>query len=117
MKRLFSKKCIHSHKTKQERINEIRQNKFQSQLNNNICTHKPKNRIVKVREVRIMQVQIEEIKPDYDFLNQVMLELGIDMNKKEKYQSKLPKNRLGLHVIRGAGRTMLEIYEEEHGKC
>ncbi len=56
----------------------------------------------------------EDYKADEDYMKEVLKELGIDLDK-PKRKSKLPTNRLGLHVIPKGSAGLLQLYWEEHG--
>jgi hypothetical protein len=88
-----------------------------------VPTHVKRKRIVNkhkspihVREVIKVETNINVSEPDDKYLDECMKELGIDLNAPRK-RSRLPRNRLGLPEIRGGGKSMLQMYREEHGKC
>lgn len=68
----------------------------------------------------VIRMQIEAttiIQSDDDYMKEVLSELGIDMSKSRK-RSRMPKNKFGITVIRGAaGKDMVTMYREEKGRC
>lgn len=46
----------------------------------------------------------ENTQPDDEYLNECLKELGIDLSEPKK-KSRLPRNRLGIPVLRGGVRT------------
>lgn len=74
------------------------------------------NRHLLIKGVKLLDTTTD-IQSDDEYLKEALAELGIDLNKPRK-KSRLPKNRLGLPVVRGgAGKDMLTMYREEKGRC
>lgn len=71
-----------------------------------------------IKGVRTVETMLDNTHSDDNYLNEALVELGIDLNRPKK-SSKLPRNKNGLHVIPkgSAGKDMLTMYREEKGRC